>query len=364
MLIGSYCKPLITCPNYQYEGQCIDVCPKNSYPTALHTCEKCINGCLYCHSDTLCLECQPGYIFNSLTGSCLAICPSGKYISPNGSCLPCFANCLECQWNSQKNTVTCLKCAALFYLKDGECSSTCSIPYYQPVGSLCLKCIGNCLTCASLSPSACILCKDGTSFLSGQCYATCPTGYFKLQIGSTQPTCELCSFECASCISGSCLSCAAGFHLSNGKCVENGFFFDPNNNATIRCHPNCVSCTNTSFSSCVTCRPYRGDKSELAISGYCECHSESIDMGNGVCDFGKYAEMLKLTQTLVSFSSSAFYLATLTSIVSTNFVGLLGMLGYMQSYSNFYYLNASYVMSVDYVLKEYRKTNVNSFFRS
>ena len=160
------------------------------------------------------------------------------------------------------------------------------------------------------------------------------------------------------------MSCSPGFHLSNGKCTENGYFFDLKQNTTSRCHPNCVSCTNTSFSSCVACRPHRGDKSEMAVSGYCECRQDSIDMGNGVCDSEKFAELLKLTQTLVSFSSSAFYLTALTSIVSTNYVGLLAMLGYLQSYSNFYYLNASYVMSVDHVLREYRKTNLNSFFHS
>ena len=201
-LIGSYCKPLVSCANYQYEAQCVDVCPKNSYPTALHTCEKCTNGCLFCRSDTVCLECQPGYIFNSATGACIAICQNGKYVSPSGSCLPCFSNCLECQWNPPKNTVTCLKCAPSFYLKDGECSPTCATPYYHPVGSLCIKCLGNCLTCNSLSPSDCVLCKEGLSFLSGQCYSVCPMGHYKQQLGSGRSTCELCPSECSSCTRG------------------------------------------------------------------------------------------------------------------------------------------------------------------
>ena len=50
------------------------------------------------------------------------------------------------------------------------------------------------------------------------------------------------------------------------------------------------------------------------------------------------------------------------SIVSTNGVGLISMLAYVQAYSNFYYLNSSLVMNVDYVLKEYRKANLNTYF--
>lgn len=71
-----------------------------------------------------------------------------------------------------------------------------------------------------------------------------------------------------------------------------------------------------------------------------------------------------MTDSLVSFSASTFYLSTLTSIVATNFIGLSSMLGYMQAYSNFYYLNSSMVMSVDQALKEYRKVNPNSYFRA
>jgi hypothetical protein len=86
-------------------------------------------------------------------------------------------------------------------------------------------------------------------------------------------------------------------------------------------------------------------------------------MGNGVCDFEKYTELLQITQTLVSYSSATVYLTTLTSIVSTNFIGLIGLMSYLQAYSSLYYLNSSMVMNVDYVLEEYRMANINSYFR-
>ena len=67
ILIGSYCKFNLTCPNYLYEGQCVNVCPKNSYPTVSHTCLKCTNNCLYCKSDSLCLQCEIGFYYNTNT---------------------------------------------------------------------------------------------------------------------------------------------------------------------------------------------------------------------------------------------------------------------------------------------------------
>ena len=177
-LIGSYCSFNTVCANYLYDGQCVNLCPKNSYPTAAHTCEKCINGSLYCLFATGCLECQPGYFYNSTTGICTAICQTGMYIDSVGNCLPCQNNCLECQWNSAKSQVTCLKCASLYYLKDSQCSQDCPTPYYYPIGSQCLKCLGNCLTCNSLSATDCVFCQPGMSFLSGQCYQICPLGYY------------------------------------------------------------------------------------------------------------------------------------------------------------------------------------------
>jgi len=52
-----------------------------------------------------------------------------------------------------------------------------------------------------------------------------------------------------------------------------------------------MTCTNSSFSSCITCNKYRGDAGELAISGYCDCWKGSIDLGNGNCDRETYSKI-------------------------------------------------------------------------
>ena len=42
-------------------------------------------------------------------------------------------------------------------------------------------------------------------------------------------------------------------------------------------------------------------------------------MGNGVCDYEKFTELNQITESLVSYSSSTFYLTALASVVSTIF---------------------------------------------
>ena len=71
-----------------------------------------------------------------------------------------------------------------------------------------------------------------------------------------------------------------------------------------------------------------------------------------------------MTESLVSYSSSTMYLVGLASMVTSSYVGLMGMMAYLQSYSTFYYLNSSLVMNINYVLAQYHNANVNSFFSS
>lgn len=122
------------------------------------------------------------------------MCVTGKYVTALGNCENCADNCLECQWNKGKNILSCVKCALTFYLKDETvCSPDCLLPYYIPSGSLCLKCVGHCLTCNSLSGQDCITCRENTALLNKTCYTVCPNGYFK-NSGLTQSICEVCPF--------------------------------------------------------------------------------------------------------------------------------------------------------------------------
>lgn len=151
-------------------------------------------------SASQCISCLAGYFFNASTSACQATCQNGMYVDASGNCMSCTANCAECQWSVAKSVSICLKCMATYYLKDQtQCSQNCPIPYYVPIGSLCLKCIGNCLTCLSLSVSACVLCSANTAYLGGRCYDICPIGYYWQENGAAQPSCETCPPACANC---------------------------------------------------------------------------------------------------------------------------------------------------------------------
>ena len=70
---------------------------------------------------------------------------------------------------------------------------------------------------------------------------------------------------------------------TNAKCSKLNYYIDESLKE-VACHANCLTCKSVSFSSCISCSEYRGDTSEMAISGYCDCWKDTIDVGNGKCD--------------------------------------------------------------------------------
>lgn len=92
----------------------------------------------------------------------------------------------------------------------------------------------------------------------------------------------------------------------------------------------------------------------MAISGYCDCQLSSIDIGDGVCDISKYSAVNQANEVLVSSTYGVFFLSALTSIMSTNYMLVLGITNYMQVYSAYYYLNSSVIMQIDGVLYTYK----------
>lgn len=74
-------------------------------------------------------------------------------------------------------------------------------------------------------------------------------------------------------------------------------------------------------------------------------------MGNGVCDWDRYTELVGVTGTLVGYSSSVVYLLGLGAVAGGSYMGVVGVLAYLQVYSGFYFTNSSMVMSIDHVLQ-------------
>lgn len=169
-------------------------------------------------------------------------------------CIGCPASCLQC--TTYINRLICLSCASGYYLLDYACISNCSTNgTYVAVGQNCYSCLSPCSTCTAISSNGCITCNHGYSFFTGMCLSSCPDGYL-----SNNSICIPCPHNCSSCKSNVCLSCPSGFYLTlDGQCSTLGFYFA--NGVQAQCHVNCLTCTDSSFSSCISCVQYRGDSS-------------------------------------------------------------------------------------------------------
>ena len=153
-----------------------------------------------------------------------------------------------------------------------------------------------------------------------------------------------------SCVYGKCVTCITGYYVStNDKCSQLNYYLDQSLQE-VSCHPNCLTCTSGSFSSCISCSEYRGDYSRMAISGYCDCWKGSIDVGSGICDKESYESVKKANEVLVTSTTSLTYLSSISGVISMNYFAPVMLVSYQQLYSNFYYLNSSSVLQTDEVL--------------
>lgn len=208
------------------------------------------------------------------------------------------------------------------------------------MSGVCKPCLTECATCTNLT--GCLTCSIGYNYYQGMCLARCPQGFYALN-----QNCIACMSNCTSCTTLGCITCVSGYYVTASyQCVPIGYFLN-SQNSTVKCHPNCQTCTNSSFSSCILCAAYRGDSSEKAKSGYCDCWKGSIDLGNGVCDTQSYKSIEKANEALVSTTTSLNYLSALTGVIAVNFFAPIMVGSYQQLYSNFYYLNSSSVLQTD-----------------
>lgn len=142
-----------------------------------------------------------------------------------------------------------------------------------------MPCIWPCKTCTNISSLGCLTCANNFILYNGACLTFCPEGFYL-----NNSNCIPCPSSCLTCLDNQCLNCVVGYYLSpSGECVSIGYYLN-SKNEEIKCHPNCRTCTDLSFSSCIACSEYRGDTSNMAISGYCDCWRGSVDIGNGTCD--------------------------------------------------------------------------------
>lgn len=202
--------------------------------------------------------------------------------------------------------------------------------------------------------------------LGTECLAQCPTGMYS---SSIDRYCYPCPTNCSVCREGGianisyCTACNSGLYPSNGMCLSEGFFLD-SSSTVVQCHPNCQTCTNSSFSSCVKCQALRGDSNQQAILGYCDCQQGSVDLSNGICDKSLYKTISTANSFLVSSSASVFGTSLAVGVVSSNLLNFERFMGYNQIISQYYYLNASVPASTDIVFQYLGMANIGNFLSS
>jgi len=237
VLMGSVCMPTIVCSNYFYDGQCLSTCPITTYPSiASHLCIPCSLNCLTCLSAVVCLSCLSNTYYFANNQSCLSACPIGYYIALNSSCLACPLECRQCVLRN--SVLVCSSCQTGLYLFNGNCTSNCptSTKNYVILPPYCLPCLDGCLTCNSINTGDCLTCQIGYSLYAGMCLINCPEGYYTLN-----QICLVCDTSCTKCSNGKCEGCNAGYYLSKSVCTSVGYFIKEGQ--TLKCHPNCLTCT-------------------------------------------------------------------------------------------------------------------------
>lgn len=232
---------------FQYQGDCIDSCPKGTKPQYNpNTCVPCPDECAAC-SCKECIECKKGfYLFE---GVCRPDCPEGFFKNElTNTCDECSKNCQKCT-----SATTCDQCNEGFEKVEGVCYPICIPGYIRLNDGTCAPCIANCITCPPNDRTICNVCDTSTVLAQdGTCVSECPKGQYVLD-----GKCKNCSDHCIECNSGTdCKKCESPYKLINKECVADcplGFY--DNNGVCAPCDPdkNCKNCNGTDNGLCSSC---------------------------------------------------------------------------------------------------------------
>ncbi|KDQ59747.1 hypothetical protein JAAARDRAFT_175248 [Jaapia argillacea MUCL 33604] len=299
-------------------------CPDGSFSSGT-TCTPCSPLCQTCSGPTSndCIICGNGRYTSG--GNCVAadgngVCVGSTLIANNNKheCDGCPAKCTSCQipnFNvaSTINQLQCKGCLPGFVLSQGQCVQNCpSGTFLSPQDNLtCTACDSTCSSCAG-SSTFCITCSNNQLASSGKCVASCPSNTF-----SSSGECIPCHPDCASCSGSSfnqCSSCSASRPvLTNGRCLptcSKSQFFDTTSSTCQACDSSCSSCSGAGASNCLAC----SSSSQVLRGGSCVAagcnQSTSVVPGLGVC----LSELVAVPQ--VSGSSTPAPLPTITGLNS------------------------------------------------
>jgi hypothetical protein len=245
----------------------------------------------------------------------------------------CPAKCTSCgisNFNvaSTINELQCKGCLPGFVLFNGSCVESCpSGTFLSPqdnltcTGKLSLKLLALVLTAGTACSSQCGTCLGAANFCltcngnqlasDGKCVSSCPSNTL-----ATAGACSPCHPDCATCSGTSfsqCNSCPSGRPvLSSGRCLptcSKTQFFDGTSGSCQSCDSSCSSCSSAGPSNCLACSSstsvLRGGSCAPAN---CGANATAVIPGLGVC----LSDLVSVPQ--VSGSSVPIPLPSITGI--------------------------------------------------
>ncbi|KZT74043.1 hypothetical protein DAEQUDRAFT_807755 [Daedalea quercina L-15889] len=272
-------------------------CPDGSFSSG-SSCEQCSSLCQTCNGATSndCIICATGSY--KLNGSCVStsssgVCEDSNMIANNNKheCDSCPAKCTTCEipnftTASTTNQAQCTGCIAGYVLANGSCVESCpSGTFLSPKDNLtCTACDSSCETCAG-SADFCLSCTNNQLASNGTCVSSCPSNTV-----SSSGSCQSCHPDCATCSGTSfnqCSSCPSDRPvLDNGRCLptcSQSQFFDTASSSCQSCDSSCSSCSGSGSSNCLAC----SSSSQILRGGTCVSagcsNSSSIISGLGLC---------------------------------------------------------------------------------
>lgn len=260
----------LNCPDGYYRMGGSEV--SEGGPMVGGTCQKCINNCATCYTESKCTSCRNGAFFDPRLEQCDFNCPEDHYMvgkeEEGRQCFRCpdeFHTCLNntfgthCHGNNR-------------YLADnGTCRTSCPDRYFRRpstvfgvdgimIGGECEKCVGDCREC--VSEGECAVCENGKFLKNRTCLAACPTGFFQKEgTDGVNGTCEMCKMGATHCSAGTqdgvtvALACETGFELKDSECVNScgsGKYKDPTTDKCADCPSTCAECI--SATKCSLCK--------------------------------------------------------------------------------------------------------------
>ncbi|EAR83182.2 hypothetical protein TTHERM_01006530 (macronuclear) [Tetrahymena thermophila SB210] len=312
---------------FKQTNSCLLECPETYFPnTHSNYCDPCNSKCLTCDgpSENQCLTCTSVAPSRFLMDhKCEAQCPPGYYgETADQTCQPCKSPCVTCKNTANK----CTSCIDKRFLYGEECLENCpDRTYSNTFTQMCEACHGLCGNCNGANFNNCLTCDDEDGYYdstTNQCVSQCPSKYFATKENKLQ-ICKLCDITCGECKSPgdkfSCTICTGGRYLNyNNSCDKDCpdyYYKDRSNYVCKNCHPSCLTCHDSSSTSCITCPKgryfsqntclsrcpegtYPDDVNSQCILCHPSCASCDGDLYNQCtrCKLGKYLQDKKCSE--------------------------------------------------------------------